>query len=216
MFEHDCLDTCCFGCLICMCFVFLYLHLSVQLSMFHIERRSRNMLIIIIISAKDRKVRSSSESRTISWNRHATGKDKNIKRSTRRQGVEYVLLPLAFGEANLYQAYHYDSLKQFVCLLVGCWTSQQHAGVSQGRTCSDNLMCCHTEIEVADQTFHLTQSQYTDAGSTSPSTDPITPGAWQGSHWKANSKVTGMTRPRKNPSASGIRTWDLPLLGRTP
>ena len=27
MFEHGCLDTCCFGCLICMCFVFLYLHL---------------------------------------------------------------------------------------------------------------------------------------------------------------------------------------------
>ena len=43
--------------------------------------------------------------------------------------------------------------------------------------------CCHTEIEVADPTFHLTQSQYTDTGPTSPSTDPITPGAWQGSHW---------------------------------
>ena len=28
--------------------------------------------------------------------------------------------------------------------------------------------------------FHLTQSQYTDTGLTSPSTDPITPGAWQG------------------------------------
>ena len=27
MLEHDCLDTCCFGCLIHMCFVFLYLHL---------------------------------------------------------------------------------------------------------------------------------------------------------------------------------------------
>ena len=27
MFEHDCLDMCCFRCLICMCFVFLYLHL---------------------------------------------------------------------------------------------------------------------------------------------------------------------------------------------
>ena len=27
MFEPDCLDTCCFGCLICMCFVFLYLHI---------------------------------------------------------------------------------------------------------------------------------------------------------------------------------------------
>ena len=22
MFEHNCLDTCCFGCLICICFVF--------------------------------------------------------------------------------------------------------------------------------------------------------------------------------------------------
>ena len=74
----------------------------------------------------------------------------------------------------------------FVCWLVGCLTSQQHASVSQGRICSDNFTCCHTEIEVADQTFHLTQSQYTDTGPTSPSTDPITPGAWQGSHWSAN------------------------------
>ena len=71
-------------------------------------------------------------------------------------------------------------------LFVGCLTSQQHASVSQGRICSDNFMCCHTEMEVADQTFHLTQSQYTDTGPTSPSTDPITPGAWQGSHWSSN------------------------------
>ena len=27
MFEHDCLDMCCFECLICMCFLFLSLHL---------------------------------------------------------------------------------------------------------------------------------------------------------------------------------------------
>ena len=27
MFEHDCLDTCCFVCFICTCFVFLHLHL---------------------------------------------------------------------------------------------------------------------------------------------------------------------------------------------
>ena len=74
----------------------------------------------------------------------------------------------------------------FVCLLVGCLTSQQQASVSQGRICSDNFTCCHTEIEVADQTFYLTQSQYTDTGPTSPSHDPITPGAWQGSHWSAN------------------------------
>ena len=71
-------------------------------------------------------------------------------------------------------------------LFVGCLTSQQQASVSQGRICSDNFTCCHTEIEVADQTFYLTQSQYTDTGPTSPSTDPITPGAWQGSHWSAN------------------------------
>ena len=85
----------------------------------------------------------------------------------------------------------------FVCLLVGCLTSQQHASVSQGRICSDNFTCCHTEIEVADPTFCLTQSQYTDTGPTSPSADPITPGAWQGSHWSASFEVTGMTRPRK-------------------
>ena len=73
-----------------------------------------------------------------------------------------------------------------VCWLVGCLTSQQQASVSQGRICSDNFTCCHTEIEVADQTFYLTQSQYTDTGPTSPGADPITPGAWQGSHWNAN------------------------------
>ena len=82
-------------------------------------------------------------------------------------------------------------------MFVGCLTSQQQASVSQGRICSDNFTCCHTEIEVADPTFYLTQSQYTDTGPTSPSADPLTPGAWQGSRWSANFEVTGMTRPRK-------------------
>ena len=89
-------------------------------------------------------------------------------------------------------------------LLVGCLTSQQHASVSQGRICSDNFTCCHTEIEAADQTFYLTQSQYTDTGPTSPSTDPIMPGAWQGCHWSANFEVTGMTRSGKIPSQVGF------------
>ena len=45
--------------------------------------------------------------------------------------------------------------------------------------------------------------------------------AWYGvsalcSHWSANFEVTGMTRPRKNPVASGIRTPDLPVSRRTP
>ena len=48
------------------------------------------------------------------------------------------------------------------------------------------LRAANTEIEVADQTFYLIQSQYTDTGPTCPSTDPIMPGAWQGSHWSAN------------------------------
>ena len=85
-----------------------------------------------------------------------------------------------------------------VCLFVVCLTSQQQASVSQGRICSDNFTCCHTEIEVADPTVYLPQSQYTDIGPTSPNADPIMQGAWQGSHWSANVEVTGMTRPGKS------------------
>ena len=71
-------------------------------------------------------------------------------------------------------------------LLVACLTCQHHASVSQGRICTDKFTCSHTEIEAADHTFYLTQSLYTDTGPTSPSADPITLGAWQGSHWSAN------------------------------
>ena len=47
------------------------------------------------------------------------------------------------------------------------------------RSAQTNCMCCHTQREDADQTFHFSQSQYTDAGPTSPSADPLTPGAWR-------------------------------------
>ena len=126
------------------------------------------------------------------------------------------------GKANPYPSLWLPCLapgvvgSALVPVLVGCLTSQQQASVSQGRICSDNVTCCHTEIEVADPTFYLTQSQYTDSGPTSPSADPITPGAWQGSHWSANFEVTGMTLPRKTPSGTGFRTPDLPLSRRTP
>ena len=104
-------------------------------------------------------------------------------------------------------------------LFIGCLTSQQHASVSLGRICSDNFTCCHTEIEVADPAFYLTQSQYTDTRLTSPSADPITPGAWQGSHWSANFWVTGTTRPWKksqrkrdsNPGFSALEADAFPL-----
>ena len=49
-------------------------------------------------------------------------------------------------------------------LFVSCLTSQQHASVSQEQICSDNCTFYHTEIDVADQTFYLTQSQLTDTG----------------------------------------------------
>ena len=57
-----------------------------------------------------------------------------------------------------------------VCMIL-CWLLVRPSntlGVSQGRICTDNFTCCHTEIEAADPTFHLTQSQYTDTGPTSP------------------------------------------------
>ena len=104
--------------------------------------------------------------------------------------------------------------RQYTQNLVGCWKSQQHASVSQGRICSDNCTCCHTEIEAADQTFHVTQSQYTDTRPTSPSADPRIQGAWQGSHWSSNFKVTGMTRPRKIPSQVGFELQIFHTRGR--
>ena len=59
-------------------------------------------------------------------------------------------------------------------------TSQQHASVSQGRICSYNRTCCHTETEASHQTCHLTQPQYTDTRPSNASADPIMPAAWQG------------------------------------
>ena len=120
------------------------------------------------------------------------------------------------GHAGSHHRFHPRRAPPQVGLFVGYLTSQLHASVSQRRICSDSFTCCHTETEVTDQTFHLSQSQYTETGPISPSADLIMPGAWQGSHWSANFEVTGMTRPRKNPGASGIRTRDLALSRRTP
>ena len=75
-------------------------------------------------------------------------------------------------------------------LFLACLPSHQHASVPQGQICSDMCMCCHTEIEVADQTFYLTSSQYTDNGPTSPSTDPVLPGARHGSNWSTSYDLT--------------------------
>ena len=103
------------------------------------------------------------------------------------------------------------------CLLVGCLTSQQQGSVSQEQICPDKLMCCHTEIEVADPTFYLTQSQYTDYGPTSPCADPNNARRLAGwplecqfwSHWYNSTQ--------KNPySTSWNWTPDLPLSRQMP
>ena len=52
-----------------------------------------------------------------------------------------------------------------------------HANASEGQVHVENCTCSHTETEVADQNFFLTQSPKTDTGSANPSTDPITQGA---------------------------------------
>ena len=112
-----------------------------------------------------------------------------------------------------------DMMRRRFVWLVGCLTSQQQASVSQGRICSDKFTCCHTETEVADQTFYLTQSQYTDTGPTSPSADPITPGAWQGSHWSANflshwydsTPKKSRHKRNSNPRSSALEADALPL-----
>ena len=93
-----------------------------------------------------------------------------------------------------------------VCWLLACFTSKQHTSIPQGRICSDNFTCGHTETEVANQTFCLTQPKYTDAWSTGPNADPMTPGVWHGghcrcqflSHWydsaQKNNRGTGANR----------------------
>ena len=47
------------------------------------------------------------------------------------------------------------------------------ASVCQVWIFSDSCTCCHTEMEFADLTFYLTQSQYTDTRPTTPSADSI-------------------------------------------
>ena len=88
-------------------------------------------------------------------------------------------------------------------LLVGCLTPQQHASVFQGRIYSDSA--AHWEVE--DQSFYLSQSQYTDTGPTGLSADPIMPGGWCGSYWSTKFYVTIMNRPgKKVRGESGNRT----------
>ena len=48
----------------------------------------------------------------------------------------------------------------------------------------DICTCCHTETEAADQICHITQSDCTDTGPTSPSNVSIIPGVRKNSHFR--------------------------------
>ena len=94
----------------------------------------------------------------------ARGGTNGISMTTHCRQKEKVTDYHAFDSVMLSDPWVKGQIVTTNCLSVGCLTSQQHASVSQGRICSDNFTCCHTEIKVADQTFYLTQSQYTDTG----------------------------------------------------
>ena len=100
-------------------------------------------------------------------------------------------------------------------LLFGCLRSQQPASVFQGWICSDSCTCCHTGMEIAAQTWYLTQWQCTYTRPASPSIDPLLPGAWQGSHWSTNFQVRGMTGHGKKPHGeSRVQTYVCHSQGR--
>ena len=62
-------------------------------------------------------------------------------------------------------------------LVVWCPNNMQSLpDTGQSRQCT----CCHTKIEAVDQTCSFPQSQYSDAGPTSPCTDPILQDIWPG------------------------------------
>ena len=71
-----------------------------------------------------------------------------------------------------------------LCWLLALRASHMLVYLSDG-SAQTSLRAATLRYKIADQTFDLTQSQNADTGPTSPSADPITPGAWQGSSWRA-------------------------------
>ena len=64
----------------------------------------------------------------------------------------------------------------------------------QGRNCSDHFTCWHTEIQVTQQTFYLTQSRCTDTRSASPSAVTRTSGSGSVASKSSGSQITRKTQ----------------------
>ena len=71
-------------------------------------------------------------------------------------------------------------------LFLSSFTSEQH---TKGISGTVLLLCMwrHTEIQVADPTCYISKSQNSETRPTSPSTDAVQPGMWQGSHQSTSS-----------------------------
>ena len=81
----------------------------------------------------------------------------------------------------------YEVSRYFVCLFSLLLNVPFHTLVHfRDGSAQTILRAASLRQKLQIKAFHLTQSQYTDTGPTSPRADPITPGAWQGSHWNAN------------------------------
>ena len=132
---------------------------------------------------------SSSSSRLSDGNSSLLGEGGSASRVPKLAGCESVVWPDSLSEwlvdgAGLQQKFcclTASNARALLCV-ADAEFGLQCTSVSQGRICSDNCICCHTEKEAADQACYLSQSQYTDTGPTSPSADPIRPGSWQDSH----------------------------------
>ena len=150
--------------------------------------------------------------------RHASGTTVPMRRTANhcRKGTSLAACWTSMTRPSVSGSPQCTAVCLFVGWLVGCLTSQQQASVSQWRICSDNFACCHTEIEVADQTFYLTQSQYTDTRPTSPRADPITPGRVATgvpilSHWYDSTPKKYWRKRDLNPGPSAHEANALPL-----
>ena len=114
---------------------------------------------------------------------------------------------------NLYRPRH-NLLLPARGQVVGWLMPQQQAGISQGRICSENCACCHTQIEAADQTRCLAKSQFAETGPTSPRVDPTTLCACQGRHMhQCLSHWYDSKDPRQK---AGIEAWGRYHGGRRP
>ena len=105
----------------------------------------------------------------------------------------------------------HDKITLRVGFLVGCLTFQLHASLFQGRICLGNFTCCHTEREIADQTFCLTQSRILTPSHPVPALTLYHQVPGRGATWVPIFRSLVWHDPEKIP-ASRNRTPDLLLL----